>query len=294
MSKKFLPILAASLLIVSSCSLKDDTPVDSTPVPVSVRVNDFAVTQEEFPGTKATQSVADYEKIKAVTLAFYASDGTTKRYCSTQIKEDGTTYDTFGTFSLELPAGEYTMIVLAYNSTIPVVFNSMTAVIFGEEKSHETLCHTQNVTVTKDSPLDISATLSRISTCLDIRSTANRPEEVSFLRISLSKGGQGFNPTTGKATADEGFSVSNQPSSNVNAATHSSVHFFIASEDETMDVTIETLDNDRETIRSKTVTGVPFRSNRVTVLTGPLYAFGSPSGSFNVESGLDSDCNITF
>ena len=62
--------------------------------------------------TRAAQDVADYNDVNAVTLAFY--NGSTEVEKVTQLKSDGSTYTTFGEFSLSLPMGTYTMVALAY------------------------------------------------------------------------------------------------------------------------------------------------------------------------------------
>lgn len=285
--------IAAAALLTISCSVKEDRINCNFPVPVHVNLGNFGISEEEFT-SKAVQDIGDYGKIKAVTLAFYHSDGVTRTYCETQLKADASTYETFGAFDLELPVGTYTLIALAYGSDNPVLFNSPTEVCFDEEKARETFCYVQNVTVAESTPLDITATLNRISTRLDLRSTDTRPAEVKTIRISFSKGGKGFNPLTGFTTSDSGFSSEVIPSTAVDESTLSTVHFFLAGDEETMDVTIETLDEDGSVIHSRTATGVPFKPNRVTVLRGPLYVFGSAGGTLTAETGFLDDLELTF
>ena len=280
------------MLLAASCSILDDR--SDCLVPVQFRVSDFSISSAEFPATRSVQSLEAYEKVKAVTLAFYRSDGVTCAFCETQLKADASTYETFGAFDLELPVGTYTLIALAYGSEKPGRFNSLTEVCFDEEKARETFCHVENVTVAKDTPLNISATLDRISTRLDLRSTDTRPAGVKSIRISFSKGGKEFNPLTGLTTSDTGFSSEVTPSTAVGESTLSTVHFFLSGNEETTDVTIETLDQNGSVIHSRTVTGVPFKPNRVTILRGPIYVFGSAGATLTAETGFLDDLELTF
>lgn len=256
-------------------------------VPVTVSVGGFAVSQEEIPGsqTRAAQDVADYSGVKALTLAFYKADGTTQAYCATQLKADDSTYDTFGQFSLSLPVGNYKMIVLGYGSERPVVFNSMTEVVFDEEKARETFAYTQDVVVTNSAAVDLSATLSRIMSRLCVYSSDERMAEAATLRISVAKGGQGFNPLTGFATSDTGFSVLIEPNSAAGEVSKSMMHLFLIADEEAMDVTIETLDASDHVLFSQVVNNVPFKRNRVTILTGKMYSIeGTANEGFQLET----------
>ena len=310
--KKFSAFFVALMgMLAASCS--NDESLDSSInlsgeqalVPVTVSVSGFAVSQEEFPGgttrsggsrgtTRAATAPASYSDVKALTLAFYTSDGARQVYCFTQLKNDNTTYTTLGSFSLTMPVGSYKMIVLGYNSDYPVVFNSMTDVVFGEDKSRETFCYTQDVTIDDETPVDLTATLNRIVTRLNVQSSDNRTEAATKVRISLSKGGRGFNPITGFATSDAGFVNVATTSTAAGATTLSSVNFFITEEGETMDVTIETLDDEGNVLFSKVVTDVPFRRNRTTKLTGAMYHFGDAAGAFTLDTEWDSEFNKDF
>ena len=62
-----------------------------------------------------------------------------------------------------------------------------------------------------------------------------------------------------------------------------------------MDVTIETLDAEGNTIYSTVVSNVPFKRNRVTKLTGALYGASATAGSFQVNTAwLDEVDPINF
>ena len=252
---------------------------------VRVHVDGFSVTQEHFSGaeTRATSDVADYNGVNAVTLAFY--NGSIEVEKITQLKSDGSTYTTFGSFSLSLPMGSYTMVVLAYYTSAgnPLVLTSPTEAEFTGH-SFETLVATQAVTISNTEAVDISATLNRIIAQLKVVSTDGKTADVSNVRMTFSAGGKDFNPTTGFALTNTGFSNTVGNSAAVGATSTSSSFLFLNTDEQDIDVTIETLDADGNTLFSKTIEDVPFQRNRVTKLTGAMYTNTGLAGTFQVTT----------
>ena len=82
-------------------------------------------------------------------------------------------------------------------------------------------------------------------------------------------------------------------SSAVGSTTLCSSALFLATDEQSINVTIETLDADGNTVYSKTVNNVPFKRNRVTRLSGPLYAAPSTS-SFQLSTDWLDQQGISF
>ena len=298
-------------MIAASCSNESvndvENAVENVQVPVQVYVSDFSVSQEEFPGgstrsgaargiTRAVADPATYDGVKALTLAFYAGDGT-EAFKTTQTKgalEEG---ETFGEFALSLPMGSYTMVVIGHglNDGEPAVtLTSPTAATFGEYPARETFVVTQTVNIASASAVNLSATLNRIIAKLRVVSTDGRAANATNVRMSFAAGGKSFNPTTGLATIDTGF-VNTVGISAAAGTTSSSVSYlFLATDEQTMDVTIETLDEDGAVLFSKTVNNVPFKRNRVTNLTGAMYTNNSVNGGFQIETAWEDQYDGTF
>ena len=198
------------------------------------------MSQEDFSGrtTRAASSVADYTGVKGITLAFNKSEGTTQAYSATQLRADNLTYTAFGQFSLSLPVGSYKMIVLGYGSDYPVVFNSLTDVTFGEEKTRETFCYTQDVVISNTTTNDLMATLSRINSRVHVISTDLRPADANIVRITFSAGDKNFNPLTGLATANTGYTSRIVVNTALTEVTKSRADIFLTADEQTMDVTI--------------------------------------------------------
>lgn len=296
-------IVAAFMLLAVSCS--NDESLDSsvnlsseqTLAPVTVAVSGFEVSQEDFPGTRAT-AIGEVAEVKAITLAFYKSDGS-QAYKHTQYRESLEVGETFGAFSTTLPLGNYTMVVLGYNQgsiAQEVTLSSPTVATYGDDRVRETFAATQAVSITNSDAVNLSATLNRIVSLLGVQSTDNRPAEVTHIRMTFSAGGKGFSPTTGLATSNTGFSNTLTLNNSVGTTSQNSSYLFLATDVQNMDVTIETLDAaDGNVLFSKTITNVSFRRNRVTILTGAIYSGGNVSASsFQIGENWYNNLNINF
>ncbi len=280
--KQLLFLLAAFCTLIAACSKNNDAANEFGQV--NVHVGDFTITQSEMP-SKTAQDPADYANAKAIVLAFYSSDGTEMQKI-TQVKNDPTTYTTFGEFSCNLQVGTYTMVVVAYAHSNNDVFvlTSPTQAAFTSERPRETFCYTQSVTVTSTSTLDISATLSRISPKINLISTDTRPAEAVRIRTTYSKGGKSFNPTTGLALSDAGFSQTNNPTSAVGAPVDIVSYPLLYTDEETMTLTFEVLDASDNVLVTKTVPNVQLKRNRCTTVTGDVFTSGSSSFGIQLET----------
>ena len=289
---KQISLSVAALLLLASCSIKEDR-INCT-APVTVHVSGFSTTMESFPDTKA-QSVSDYSGIKKLTLAFYRNDGT-ETYKVTHTKGSMPEGDTFGEFSTTLPLGSYTMVVLGYAcyDDDELTLTSSTQAEWTVGAPRETFAATQAVNVTNTTALNLSATLDRIVSQLKVISTDKRTANVEKVRISFAAGGKAFNPTTGLATVNTGSVSTVGTGAAVGERSGSIGYVFLATDEQTMDVTIETLDADGNTIYTKTVENVPFKRNRITKLTGAIYSASASASSFQVNNDWLTDYNDTF
>lgn len=291
--------LAALVLIASGCSSDVvNSEVSSIEAPVTIKVNTFSVSHEDLPAATRTETIADYASLKALTLAFYKDDGT-EQFKTTQFRSDATTYTTFGEISTTLPLGSYTLVVIGYGqggSNHAVTLTSPTEAGF-DDYARETFTATQTVDVTSKRPISLTATLQRIITKVSLVSTDGRVSTAQSVRITFSGGSKSFNPTTGLATDDSGF-ANTVDVTGVTAGNTSNIAnaLFLATDEETMNISIETLDADDHVICTTTVPSVPLKRNRVTTLTGPVYSASTPTtvGSFQVDTAWLPGNDIEF
>ena len=291
-------------LVVAGCTSESVNEVinnneqQTTLVPVTVSVGGFSVSQEDFPAearTRAAADVADYSGVKALTLAFY--NGETETYKQVQLRGSLAEGETFGQFALSLPMGSYTMVIVGHgiNEGEPAVtLTSPTTATFGDKPARETFVTTQTVNINSTAAVDISATLNRVISRLQVASSDVRTEGAQSVRMTLAAGGKSFNPTTGLATDNSGFSNAVNISTAVGAASLSNTYLFLASDEQTMNVTIEMLDADGNVLFSKFVENVPFKRNRITRLTGAMYTNTGIGGSFKVETDWLDQYNMGF
>lgn len=294
-------LIAGMILLAASCSNDEcGNFVENNGgyTPVTVSVSGFSVEQGDFPGTggmtRAT-AVGDYTGVKFLTLAFYASNGT-EVYKHTQEKGNLEQGETFGEFSTPLPIGSYTMVVLGYvlYDDDALTLTSPTQAEWTVNAPRETFAATQEVNVTNTTALNLSATLDRIVAQLKVISTDKRTANVEKVRMTFAAGGKQFSPTTGLATVNTGSVSTVSAGVAVGERSGSIGYVFLATDEQTMDVTIETLDAQGNTIFSKTVENVPFQRNRKTKLTGAIYSASAAAGSFEVNTDWLADYSDTF
>lgn len=285
--KKLFVLIAAALLLVS-CTKKNSDAL----VPVSIHVNDFSISVDTIP---SKDDINGYTGVKAVTLAFYKSDDT-EQYKVTQFRSDPTTYSTFGDFSLDLPMGSYTMVVLGYglNDGEPAItLTSPTSATFGTYPARETFVATQEVNITNTDAIELSATLNRVIAKIRVISTDARTENAEYVRITVSAGSKAFNPTSGLATSNTGFSNQMGFASSVGATAIINSYLFLVSDEQTVTVTIDVLDALEAIVSHKVVENVPLQRNRVTKLTGSVFNASSTT-DFEINTTWLSDLDVPF
>lgn len=303
---KKLFISTAILLSIVACTNDSESTVvenqtEQGYAPVTVRVSDFSIATEEISSggslTRGAETLDSYFAGGAITLAFYNAVGT-EVYKTTQVKGDGS-YTTFGEFTANLQVGHYTMVAVAraHYDGDAFTLTSPTEAAYTSMRPRETFSKVQTVTVTSASPLDLSVTLNRINSWLKIISTDGRPASIKKIRTTFEKGGKSFNPTTGWATTDTGFSQTNNPSTATGATIEINVVPFVACADdaeEKMTVTIEALDNDDNVLGTKVVNNVPLKRNRQTILRGNVFTADASAAAFKLETSWLDDETVNF
>lgn len=285
-------------------------------VPVRVHVSDFSFSVDDFPGTfdpstlrqaqgaqgpstgsgtAGTRGAVDpgsYDGLKAMTLAFYSADGSEV----SKITQEKGSAENFGDFSLTLPLGSYTMVVIGRDVLESDEFSLTSATVAGytSERVRETFCAKQSVAITSSAAVNLDVTLNRIVAQLTIRSTDGRPEGASKIRTTYSGGGKMFNPSTGLAIEDTGFSLVNTPKSAVGAAIGIKNFTFLASNEQVMDITLEVLDAADNVLITKEVKDVPLARNKKTTLSGALFTPTDVMIGVSVEKDWLPEETITF
>jgi hypothetical protein len=189
------------------------------------------------------------------------------------------------------------MVVLGYglNDGEPAItLTSSTSATFGDYPARETFVATQAVSITNTDALELNATLNRVVAKLKVLSTDGRTANTNSVRITTSGGSKAFNPSTGLATSNTGFSNTvNITSTAVGSVAGPVSYLFLATDEQTVNVTIDVLDENNQTISHKEVNNVPLQRNRMTKLVGSIFT-ASGDGSFQVETDWLDDYNMDF
>lgn len=287
-------------MIAVSCNTNetefgDDESIESVKnyAPVNVHVLDFTTYVGDIPATRANQAAADYADVKTMQLAFYDASTNALVYSDTQLRGDASTYTTFGEFGCSLPMGSYKMVVVGHGSTSAITLNSPTSAEFTADKARETFAYTETINITTTSPVDISAALNRICSKLMLSSTDALPASVKKINVSFSGGGKAFNPTTGLATVNTGLTNNVTIGSTVGSHCEVNSYIFLASEEQTVDVTIDVYGAEDALLFHKIVSGVPLKRNRQTTLSGKIFS-ASLGGGFTLSTDWLSGNIVTF
>ena len=290
-------VVAMLLLAATSCSndFENSVVTPQASAPVTVRVDGFTQSLEDFSGGshRAASSVASYANVKAITLAFYDVNGV-EQCKMEQLRDDNTTYTTFGEFSCNLPIGSYTLVAIARGLMSNDVFtlNSPVEAVYGS-LTRETFAGTKAVVVSSTSPQNQNILLNRICAKLQIEATDVLPANVVRLRTTYEQGSKTFSPTTGFATDNNGFSIINSPGVAAGNKVTIANYAFLTDNTQTMDITLETLDADDNVVFSQVVHDVPFKRNRVTKLRGALFS-ASVAPAIQLETSWEDEEVVNF
>lgn len=288
-------VLAGLLLLLVSCGKEVDNQMERS-IPVRVHVSDFSFSNEDFPAaaTRAESSPVSYESIRAIDVAIFS--GNTRVYAATQLKSDASTYTTFGEFECRLPIGTYTMVAVARNRSDGDEFTitSPTQAAYTTERARETFCNTQTIQVDGTTPVDVSPVMNRVMAMFWLTSTDAVPADVSRIRTTYTAGSKSFNPTTGLATDDDGFVVTNSAKPDKNGVLDIFSIVFLAADQETMDLTIDVLDANNVVLLTKHLKDVHFRRNQITKATGAVFTPGPTTLTFTLNTTWLPDEHYNF
>ncbi len=276
--------MAAVTLLCLSCNKQVETPDSEPTATVSVHVSDFTVALSDLPGagTRVTESPANYDFVGELVLAFYDADGK-EVYKTSHSKSSTATDASFGEFSFQLPVGNYTMVAIGRDVGTNDAFSLTSPVqaAYTSERVRETFSAVQPVVITSTAAVSLNVTLNRVVTKLVVESTDNQPAGVAKIRTTYGAGSKGFNPTTGLALDNNGFSLNNSVNATPGTTLAIKNFAFLAADEQEIDIILEVLDEKGGVLSTRVIPNVPFRRNRQTTLRGQLF---SSKGTFHLET----------
>ena len=193
----------------------------------------------------------------------------------TQTKDD----EGFGTMSLKLSAGKYTVVAVGHSSAKSATIKSPEVVQFTASdgtKLTDTFCACEKIEIDDDGA-SIQLPMYRVGAMIQLILTDSIiPENFSYLRMDYTGGSANFNPTT-----FQGITKSTQSEKRIanDIMIYQAFTFPYMAKTGTINMTVTATDFEGTMIRQKTIEDIPVTRNRITTYKGPL--FGEGDGVFS-------------
>ena len=214
--------------------------------------------------TRGTVSIGDYFSRLAVQL-FDADGQKVWSQSKTQTRDD----DDFGTLSVGLTAGTYTVVAVGHSSPVTPTIKSTELVQFTAKdgvKNSDTFCHYGTVTVSEDGGYH-ELKMNRVTAMVTFEFTdTDMPAAFQQLKIEYTGGSANFNPTTSK-----GCTKSSQTELRSKGTQYAVFTFPYMATECTLKMTLNALDANGSVLTAKTLSDVPVTRNRITRCMGPLF-----------------------
>ena len=288
-------IIAAALAIactLPACSNKEQcAEPHSAKTTVKVSLNGFKICTDagDLRSVQTKAQSAGEAGVEYISFAVIDSGGEIVH----SVKQKSTD-DDFGNLSFDLTEGEYTLVAEGNsgmdNATLSVSGGTAYATL-GSSSLFNTFSAAQSLTVPNVAFMEVEMTLNRILASLELVTTADRPSKARTVEFTV---GDPSKPEYSSFTVDvstgymSGFGTDGclKVSRVVTGSgpTTSSLNLLLASKEQSLPVKIDVKTVSGDIICSHSIASVPFKQNRKTVITGPLYSIpGESSITFNTE-----------
>lgn len=197
------------------------------------------------------------------------------------LHQSDNTADDFGRPSMRLAYGKHHVYFVASRGINPILDTDSHTITF--EKVLDTFYKDYEVTVVATSNGNRSVTLDRVVTKLRLTFTDEIPSEAATINITPSVWYYGIDYLSGQPSESKfsQTSIISIPESSVGqTGVQASMHSFSSSEQWMTDISIDSKTTNGSIIGSALLSSVPFRANRVSDYSGPL--FGS-NGNINIS-----------
>ena len=202
-----------------------------------------------------------------------------------QVKTQNIDDANFGTFSVGVPVGSYTVVAVGHSSARSATLSSPQQVQFtasNGEKLTDTFSYCGRVEVSEGGTHN--ATMQRVCAMVRFRFTdETMPDNFAKLKIDYTGGSANFNPST-----MQGCTKSTQTETRQRADVYECFTFPYMAESGQLKMTISALTADDVVLHQRVLTDVPVTRNHITTYTGPF--FGEGSGQI-VQTGFTITVN---
>ena len=215
-------------------------------------------------------------------------DETTAGYTVRQENWD----DKFGNVSLQVPAGEYTLVAVAAKTDLQqeerIEVKSRYEMTFANNIVRDMAYTLQDIKVeTGSKAVTQNVSLKRAVSCFELQATDIMPLTTKTQEITISGScGTVFNPSTGfckeKATITRNFSI--EAKEHQERSIHSTLYTLLTDKDVTdIHITATAKDKEEKVIKTISFDNVHLVIGKKTTYTGPIFTYPANNMSFTVN-----------
>ena len=288
-------IIAAMVAALTSCQKADESVIDS----LTEEIAENGVTKDGIKTKKFTFTMkGDFtNEWKQITRGYLSADGKDLTdvwvldYMGDELVQqihqaDNTAAD-FGKPVMQLAYGEHHVYFIASRGTGETLNTDAGTIIF--TRVLDTFYKDYEVNVVSTSNGNRAVTLDRVATKLRLTFTDFLPADAAVVKISPHTWYYGFNYKTGVpcgAQTDAVTTINIPESQRGNTGIQVSLFGFSPSAEWSTNVTISSETEDHTVLGSATLTAAPFKANRMSDYTGPLFGSG---GAMTLSLNSDWD-----
>lgn len=233
-----------------------------------------------------TFSTTNQDATRANTMSMYISKLNVQLFdedgqkvfstVKTQTKDD----DGFGTLSVELAAGIYTVVAVGHSSVKSATIKSPEVVQFTAsdgEKLTDTFCHVSTIEVGEETAFSLP--MYRATAMVQLHLTdESLPDDLWYIKAEYTGGSANVNPTT-----LQGITKSSQSERRITNDLHLHQYFTFPymSASGTLKMTVTATTSDGTVLATKQLNNVPVYRNRITTYSGHL--FDDTPGEYTVS-----------
>ena len=274
-------LLALAVATTTACTSDNTTEADTSSKTTKITFTiegDFS--NDWIPVTRGYLS-ADGKDLTDVWVLDYDADG----HLLQQLHQSDNTAEDFGKPIMELAYGEHQVYFIASRGVGPVLDTEAHTLTFGNVR--DTFWKRYDVNVVATSNGNRAVTLDRVVTKLRLTFTDKVPAEANSISIVPHTWYYGIDYLTGQPASvrtDASTVITIPDASKGQTGIQASLFGFSGTDEWNTDVVISSRTATDAVLGSATITSAPFKANRVSDYSGPLFsAGGSMSLSLNGE-----------
>lgn len=262
-------------IMLASCEkvMLDEAPTSDNTENCNVVIHATSISQKLMTSRATSSSLS--EVATRLTCAFF-SDGEKKKNISQTIADDD-----FGTVSLNLPKGNYELVVIAHNGAGNCTISSTSKVTFYKNKVTDTFYYYGTLEV-DDEKTEKEITLERPVGMFRLCITDTIPSDAAELTFKYTGGSSTFNPSTGYGSVNSRQTETRTMSTVIK---NYDFYTFPHSDGKNLSITATVTNSLGDDICERELTEIPIQRNTITTYSG---AFFSKSGNFQLKINVNA------